>query len=52
MVYGGEIIGDLIPIIGGQSFYKIEIIAIMIGDNLNIDIEINTSSRLIVNYSE
>ena len=52
MVYGGEPIGDLVPIIEGQTFYKLDIIAIMVNGALNIDIEINTSTRLIVNYSE
>ena len=52
MVYGGEAIGDLIPIIEGQSYYKINMLAVMVEDELHIDIEINTSSRLVVIYSE
>ena len=50
MVYNGESIGEPIGAIKGQSFYKINIIAIVINNILNIDIEINTTSRITVSY--
>ena len=50
MMYNNEPIGDLIPIIEGQTYYKINLIAVVIDNVLHIDTEVNTSTRLTVNY--
>ena len=49
-LYNGEDIGQTISIIAGQSYYKVEFIAIMVDNILNIDVNVVTSNRMTVSY--
>ena len=49
-LYNGEDIGQDFSVLDGQSYYKVEFVAVMIGDSLNIDINVVPTNRIVINY--